>query len=35
MLCAAQDLEQHGDGGGYKANTVNEEKRAGIILIFA
>jgi hypothetical protein len=34
-LCTAQDLEQHGDGGGHKGNAVDEESRVGIILISA
>jgi len=27
-------LEQHGDSGRYKVNAINEESRAGSILIF-
>jgi len=27
-------LEQHGDSGRYKAKAIDEESRAGIILIF-
>ncbi len=34
ILSPAQDLEQHGNSGRFKVDAIDEESRAGIILVF-